>query len=376
MYALITFSTSLSVYLYLRALDEGDWRFWLGYVVATSFCFYSHLLAALIIPFEIVLFFFFWHRYRIRLKAWLLSIGLLTVPYLPIAIWAIPLLLSAFQTGHRFYPLGVILSILFRAFSTGISGLWGFFPPIIFIFLLLAGVFLKKGNQRTLLTPFQTRVSFKRQAKSVVEHFNGEGFRRWEEVVSLLLYLFIPVLVLYLVSLRVPIFTDRYLIFLAPPFYLLLSRGLSEVGRRSKVILTLCLASLLVLNVQSIWVQSNTLIKSDFRAAARFFEERSGPKDLMIFLIPYVRYTFEYYYRDDYQWADAPFTNYGMSESEVGAILSKMTAGREGVWLLASEAELWDERGLVKGWLDKNAEIVEEAEFVRVALYRYLLKGN
>jgi uncharacterized membrane protein len=344
MYALITFSTSLSVYLYLRALDEGGWRFWLGYVVATSFCFYSHLLTALIIPFEIVLFFLLWHRYRVRLRSWLLSIGLLTLPYLPIAIWEIPLFLSAFQTGHRFYPLGVILSILFLAFSSGIIGPWGPLPLALFVFLLLAGVFLR-----------------------------GKG---WEGVFVLLLYLFIPILVLYLISLRVPIFTDRYLIFLAPAFYLLLSRGLSEVGRRSKAVLALCLAALLALNVQSIWVQSNTTIKSDFRAAARFFEERSGPKDLMIFLIPYVRHTFEYYYRDDYPWADAPFTNYGMSEGEVGAILSKMMADYEGVWLLTSEAELWDERGLVKGWLDKNAELVEEAEFVRVALYRYLLKGN
>ena len=40
---------------------------------------------------------------------------------------------------------------------------------------------------------------------------------------------------------------------------------------------------------------------------------------------------------------------------------------------MASEAELWDKRGLVKAWLDGNGKLVEEEEFARVRLYRYEL---
>jgi hypothetical protein len=89
--------------------------------------------------------------------------------------------------------------------------------------------------------------------------------------------------------------------------------------------------------------------------------------------MPYVRHTLEYYYRGDYHWADGPYTNDGMSESELEAILSKMTEGCRSIWLVASEAELWDERGLVKAWLDGNGKLVKEEEFTRVRLYRYEL---
>ena len=95
---------------------------------------------------------------------------------------------------------------------------------------------------------------------------------------------------------------------------------------------------------------------------------------MVIFLMPYVRHTFEYYYRGDYHWADGPYTNDGTSEGELEAILAERTEGHRRIWLVASEAELWDKRGLVKAWLDGNGKLVEEEEFVRVRVYRYELR--
>jgi hypothetical protein len=62
-----------------------------------------------------------------------------------------------------------------------------------------------------------------------------------------------------------------------------------------------------------------------------------------------------------------------MSEGELGATLGEMTEGHRSIWLVASEAELWDERGLVKAWLDGNGRLVDEEEFARVSLCRYKL---
>jgi mannosyltransferase len=394
MYTLITFLTMLSLYLYVETLARGRWLYWVAYIVVTSFCLYTHILAALIIPLEIILFVVWWPRHRARLKPWLLAIGCVTLPYIPLALWEIPLLLSFYETGHPFYPLRKVLSILFFAFSHGVSGVANpwllILTSILFIFLFLAGVFLggeklnpidsdARRGEGPVLSPALSSAEGKACPEPLdlstllKTSFAQDKPSRRGEGVTLLLYLFLPIMGVYLISLGMPIFADRYLIYVAPAFYLILARGLAAVRLRSNAIFALCLALVLTLDVQSIWAQSHTRLKSDFRSAAYYFTLHREPDDLAIFLIPYVRHTFEYYYRGDYHWADGPYTNDGMSEGELEAILGKMTEGHGNIWLVASEAELWDQRGLVKAWLDGNGRLVDEEEFARVGLYRYEL---
>ena len=364
MYTLIILLTMLSLYLYVEALARGQWLYWAAYVVATSFCLYTHILAALIIPLEIILFMVWWPRHRTRLKPWLAAIGCVTLPYIPLALWEIPLLLSSYETGHPFYPLHEILRNLLLAFShdgvLGIASPWLLVLSLIpFVFLFLAGIFLEDKKLNPAIDSDVRR---------------GEGpVLSPAEGVTLLLYLFLPILGVYLISLGMPIFAERYLIYVAPAFYLISARGLAAVKLRSNAVFALCLVLVLTLDVQSSWAQSHTRLKSDFRSAAQYFALHREPDDLVIFLIPNVRPTFEYYYRSDYHPADGPCTNDGMSESELDAILGKMTEGHRNIWLVASEAELWDQRGLVKAWLDGKGKLVDEEEFARVRLHRYEL---
>jgi len=388
MYTLITFLTMLSLYLYVEALARGRWPYWAAYIVATSFCLYTHILAALIIPLEIFLFVVWWPRHRARLKPWLAAIGCVTLPYIPLALWEIPLLLSSYETGHPFYSLGKVLSILFFAFRHGVSGVaspWlRILTSILFIFLFLAGIFLENKKLNPVIDsdaqrgegPVLSPALSLAEGKACPEPFDfaQDKLSRRVEGVTLLLYLFLPTIGVYLISLGMPIFADRYLIYVAPAFYLTLARGLAAVKLRSNAVFALCLALVLTLDVQSSWAQSHTKLKSDFRSAARYFALHREPEDLVIFLMPYVRHTFEYYYRGDYHRADGPYTNDGMSENELETTLGKMTEGHRSVWLVASEAELWDERGLVKAWLDGNGKLVDEEEFARVRLYRYELR--
>ena len=304
----------------------------------TSLCLYTHLLAALIIPMQALLFALWWPRYRARWRAWLGALACLTLPYLPLAIWEVPMLFSAFETGHPFYPLRTMVLILFTGFSLGITGRITLTSGVLFIFILLAGVLL---------------------------------FPRRRSVATLLVWLLLPVIGVYLISLGMPIFTDRYLIYIVPSYCLILAAGLAALRQRSTIIFALCLIAVLTLNVRGLWAQTATPIKSDLRATARYFEARHELDDLAIFLIPYVRHTFEYYHTDDYTWADGPYTNGGMSEEEVGATLARMVEGHHRIWLIVSEAELWDARGLVRRWLEENARLLDEAHFARVTLYLY-----
>jgi hypothetical protein len=60
-----------------------------------------------------------------------------------------------------------------------------------------------------------------------------------------------------------------------------------------------------------------------------------------------------------------------MAPEEVARRMERMVEGSSAVWLVATAAELWDERGLVVDWLETNWTAVERVEFVRVQVVRY-----
>jgi hypothetical protein len=226
-------------------------------------------------------------------------------------------------------------------------------------------------------------------------------------ILVLLAWLVIPVLGLYLITLVRPMYTARYLIFVVPAYLLVLTGGLVAAFRRSLVLGALLLAGILVLHGEALSQQGTTLIKTDFRAATRYVLEGADPSDLILFQIPYGRYSFEYYARHGSQ-GSAParrvsgpavdtashfallpllmgggnmpqrlveglYTNWGMTPGEVDRRMVDAVSDWDVVWLVETESALWDERGLVKGWLDRNAVQTSLVEFTRVSVYRYEL---
>jgi len=342
MYTLVLALGLLSTYLYGRALDEGCWRWWIGHVVVTSLMIYTHILAVLILLPQALWFVVGWRRYHPRWQGWLADMAALTLPYLPLAVWQVPLLLSDFETGHPFYPLGDMVHILFLAFSRGVATPWEPIPVSmgVFLLLLLGGVALRGQN----------------------------GYRG---VLALVLWLVAPVLAVYLISLGMPIFTDRYLIYVTPAYALLLARGLAVIGQRSRLVHALVAALLVFFLAQGWWTQASHPIKSDFRGAARLVAEHYQPGDLIVFQIPYGRYTFEYYYRQPFEGADGLYTNHGMSEVEADQHMRAMTASRRTVWLVGTEMEMWDQRHLVLQWLQAHGRQTHENGFARVTVWRF-----
>ena len=187
----------------------------------------------------------------------------------------------------------------------------------------------------------------------------------------LVVWLLLPPLALWLVSLNRPIFTDRYLIWVAPAFYLLVALGAAALWRLWRPLGVAAIAAVVGISLAGAHAQAVTPIKSDFRSAAHYFQAHHSPADLVIFQIPYVRYTFDYYHPQSYDWADGIFTNYGMSDAEVDAQMRAMVAGRKTVWLVASEMEMWDQHLQVWKWLEAHGRRTTPVEFVQVTLYRY-----
>lgn len=192
-----------------------------------------------------------------------------------------------------------------------------------------------------------------------------------------------------------------------------------RLGDWGRWAVTALVGVILVLNGVNLWQQAITPMKSDFRAAAVYIadyhradyhraayrrpdnqsaHQPSGEdygftcylplvmsdccdfNELIIFQIPYSKHTFDYYFpEDEYPWAEGIYTNhrsvdgsYLMGERAVADGMQEMTAGRDAVWLIAAETAMWDERELVRAWLDADWKRADEAHFTGVDVYLYV----
>jgi hypothetical protein len=165
-------------------------------------------------------------------------------------------------------------------------------------------------------------------------------------------------------------FVDRYLIWTGPALYLLLARGIEQLGRRLKALGVLYLVVVLLFAGWGVWKQGAVPIKSDFRAAAAYMQQHRRRDELILFHISYVRQTLEYYYGDSSPYADGIASDERTAEADVDAAMRKRTAGYETIWLVLSEPEMWDRRGMTVAWLNKHLQVSRQ-DFARVSVIQY-----
>jgi hypothetical protein len=425
MYTLLPALALLTIYALRRATEGGGWGWWAVQALATTLAFYSHILAALLIPVQVIAYFVWWPQARKQWRGAIISIACLTLPYLPLAVWQVPLLIAPTpgqsaqpagrivqtvleswragslsllrtrETGFSRFTLGETVQILLDYWSIGQMGTFGKGWPwgsVIVGLLLVWGV----------LSPLTALL--RRETPSM------------RNTLALLAWTVFPPLAVWFVSHWQPLFTDRYFVWSAVPFYLLIAAGLAcllrlgEWGRWTALILV---GLVLGLNGLNQWEQATTDGKIDYRAATAYAAANYMPSEepapeavvptsdpcpectfelyvplaasryprepFIVFQIPYARYSFDYYYPDNgYQWADGLYTNhryddgsYMMSEASADLAMQDLTAGHDVIWLFATETSMWDERGLVKAWLDSNMRLVDQAHFKWVDVYRY-----
>lgn len=351
MYALVVVLALGSLAALLWALTPGArWPAarWLTYIVLTSLGFYTHVLLVLMLPVHALLFVIAWPASRRHLVGALVSLASFTLPYLPLVWWQWRLLTSPnFQPGFEFVPLGRMSAILLAALGRGIRPVPSLGFTAVWVFLILAALLLTwRGPWRRSL-------------------------------LILLAWLLLPPLLLYVITLQVPLFNDRYLIFIAPAFYLLAAAGLVAVARRSRGLAIT--AALIVVGLQAygIWGQVHTPIKADWRGAAAFVQATGNPNDIVLFQHPYNRFAYAYYAGWDYPWRETPYApdTADMTVADVGARLEQLVEGARTVWLVESEVDAWDPRDLNRQWLESHGTPTADTTFTLVRVTRYRLTG-
>jgi uncharacterized membrane protein len=393
MYAMLPPLVLAILYLYRRALERRDGLLWAAVVAGVWLLMGLHVMGVLLIPVLAALLLPWWPLVRqarqqtvarpgaagqtraarlldaVLARQAALALGLSVLPALVALPWAWQMLWRGGNIGHEFVSFPNMVKTMLYAFGRGITTTGGLWPIGLVIFFCLAG---------TLLWPDPGVASQHGPLLRALDALTGRRREIAEPayVVLLWAWLLVPMLGLWLISTRVPMFVDRYLIWIGPAMFLLLARGYDQLRKRMPFLATLCLAVLLVFNGASVLAQSSTPIKSDFRGAAEYVRALRRPGEPILFHISYVRATFEYYFGPVAPAVNGVATDAQTTPESVDADLRAQLAGPQGqlppvVWLVLSEPEMWDQRGMTVAWLEEHAHPDLRAEFARVSVVRY-----
>ena len=143
---------------------------------------------------------------RRRLTPVLISFALLIVPYLPLAAWQLPLIFQPGETGFGHYTLGQMLEVLNGAYTRGILN-------------------LLDNNWSTAIAGLASALAIFGWLTRLIDR------KRFASTLTLLIWLALPVLAIWFVSLNRPLFTDRYVIWIMPAYYLSIALGLEAVWK-------------------------------------------------------------------------------------------------------------------------------------------------
>lgn len=213
-----------------------------------------------------------------------------------------------------------------------------------------------------------------------------------------LLYLFIPIAIMYILSLQRPMYNPKFLLLCTPPFHLLLARGtVSLAGNRSSfsqsnipqntapgkpgrgvwhwLRITLSAAAVAFVAISSLWSLqayyfNPRYARDDYRGIAQYVQavERAG--DAVLVNAPGQIETFTYYYRGELPLYPLPRRR-PLDEAQTEADLRQMVEGRKRIFAVLWATDESDPARFVEGWLDQHTYKAMDSWYgnVRLAVY-------
>lgn len=334
MYALLIFFVLASAYFFIRALRYGLPKDWIGYVFTTTLALYTDYAAIWYFLGISVFYFLSWKRFPDRSKTWLISQASILLAFSP---WLRAFLTQTEQVTESFWLpsptfqtiIGVFLD--FNSLNFPWIAISIFYMTVIFVW---AYIVPDKSWQRRLVT----------------------------------IWLFMPLVISVILSLRQPIFLTRNLIVASIGYYILVVVAIRRF--KSTRVMALLLLPLFIMNLISIGHNAWNEEKENWRdltahIAALAKNTRDG---LIIFNPPYAELPFDYYFRQ----YNLELDTQGYPEDEIllhpePKIVDNLTsllAGRPYIWLILRNDEAADPNSWVKEWLDTNG-YVRQRDFYR-----------
>ena len=345
--------------------------------------------------------------------------------YLPWAGYALNRLVADTSYWEGTLALSTIVRQTLLAFSTGHTVVesqaqWiaaGY--AVLLMVGVVAALFIGAGGQGGK----GAEVQVSKQSSSLVTRTSSLITRNFYLVTFAVLYLIVPILLLFAISYARPKFHPRYLMLASPAFFLLVARSMFQVPRftfqvssskfqvsRStqhatrntqhatrntfhvsrSMLYALCsrlyaLCSILFVLCSSAYSLShyyaNTVyVRDDFRSVARYVLTHQTAEEAVILTSGHLRPVFDYYYPQDnvYPIPDIPIlsTAHPLTYA-VAADLNRIAAAHSGVWLVLWQDDAVDPAGVLATLLDEQAQpLPVEQTFWGIRLRHYALPSG
>lgn len=362
-YALMALLTLLSIYFFKRLFEERNPWDSIGYILSTVLLAYTHVFG-LFIPIVENLYFFTLFLFpredtKLPIKRWFLlqfSFLLLFAPWIPVLFNQV----FRFQGGfRREVPSMEMLFSTFGRFA-GSEGL---------VVLLMALAFLslvgwkkgKGGGDGKGLSKFPEG-----PRQRVI-------FTDMKDIYLLLLWLFIPIILPFLISkFSAPIYKYRCVIGASLALYLLAAKGIRSLAFAPAKLIAA--GTITAFSLMAVWGYYGEVQKEQWREAASYMDSNAKPEDLILFNAGYSQRPFNYYSkRPDLIKQSFPS---GIIKSDRKAMeeLSSLTKGYGRIWLILSHSH--DYRGLSVEALGRIYRLAHQRDFKGIRIYLFEGSGG
>jgi len=175
-----------------------------------------------------------------------------------------------------------------------------------------------------------------------------------------LVWLLLPLAAVYGLSFKEPLFSPRYFIVVLPALLLLMAAGLAALPAPATF------AGLAVLSAGSVWAieRGQTVpvyAKEDYRTAANYVAQRSGPNDAIVLVANYIEYPFEYYFHG----AGHVIPLDVQPDSNVEPLLAPL-ASYDHIWLVEAHDVFVDPADQVGKWLRARYAVGDEQYIIAI----------
>ncbi len=355
MYALVVLLALASSVCLVEALERNHRLWWAAYAVVTTLLFYTHVATVLVFVAQSLYVVLSRRAWRGRERGWLIAAAVLTLPYLPIALWALRVVGGGVQTWQPDVSLWEAVRIFGVKFAVNrADAVIEARGAVLYAALAVAGA--------VLLARRRTRE------------------RWWLLLVALTV---VPVVGLYLVSLRQSVFSDRYAIVALPAYLLLVAAAVALLTRHRMLWPIGTLAIFLLLAFA--WAplrdvnRSTAAEKEDWRSAYAWVVDRGEPGDVLLLHPGYIVTTYDYYRQreprlDQFPVATIPsFSVKWLDEPLMVQMIRDQVGDARRYWLIESpdRADVEDPDARLAGWLLRRGTLLEEHEVngVRLRLF-------
>jgi len=351
-YSLLAFLTLCSFYFFLKTLSGSKTLYIVAYIISSVLLLYSHFYGVFILIVQNI---FCFTRYFVRrdmfslgLSKWItlqIITGLLFVPGL--LIWYKNTV--AMQGGFWLAEPSVIDVVRYFYHFTGRD-----YVLFILFFILAAFSFISFKN-----------IGHSNNIKDMLDIKDSPDkslfLSNVDAMYLLLLWLFVPILVPFLISLfSTPILHTRYIIGSSLAFYLLVAKGVYNLNaKRLRVIIPLAILVLSIWPLRMYYVDAH---KHQWRETLAYLEENAEDND-SVFVYPVFDVRTTEYYREREDLRFVPLTPESASELP------------DRFWVVIGLFAKTDEQAIVRGML-REYDLKLVKSFSRLNLYLYEKKKD